>query len=131
ADGWFDTGDVVTIDPLGYIRITDRSKDLIKSGGEWISSVDVENALMGHPGVREAAVIGVADEARGQVVKAFIVSPRVGDDGFARELQDFVRARLSQHEYPRRVSFVTELPKTQAGKVNRKALRDAELARSE
>jgi acetyl-CoA synthetase len=80
--------------------------------------------------VREAAAIGVPDAVRGQVVKAFIVSPRAGDDAFARELQDFTRARLSQHEYPRQIAFAPDLPKTPAGKIHRKALRDAEAARA-
>jgi len=81
--------------------------------------------LLGHPDVSEAAVIGVADDLRGQVVKAFVVSARGGDDEFARELQAFTRTRLSQHEYPRQIAFVSALPKTPAGKVNRKALREA------
>ncbi len=76
----------------------------------------------------EAAAIGVPDHVRGQVVKAFVVSPRVGDPLFAAEIQDLVRSRLSAHEYPRRIEFVTELPKTPAGKVNRKVLRDREAA---
>jgi acetyl-CoA synthetase len=78
--------------------------------------------------VREAAAIGVPDAVRGQVVKAFIVSPRAGYESFARELQDFVRTRLSRHEYPRQVAFVAELPKTPAGKVNRRSLRQREAA---
>jgi acetyl-CoA synthetase len=90
-----------------------------------MSAVEIEDVLLAHPDVSEAAVIGVADELRGHVVKAFIVSPRGGDDAFARELQEFTRTRLSQHEYPRQVAFVSALPKTPAGKVNRKALREA------
>jgi acetyl-CoA synthetase len=85
--------------------------------------------MLKHPDVREAAAIGVPDKLRGQVVKAFIVSPRTGDAAFEKELQDFTRSRLSQHEYPRIVAFVTELPKTPAGKVNRKVLRDREAAK--
>jgi acetyl-CoA synthetase len=86
--------------------------------------VEVEDALLKHPAVLEAAVIGAADAVRGQVVKAFVVSDRAGDDALVKEIQDFVRSRLSQHEYPRIIEFVGELPKTPAGKVNRKVLRD-------
>ncbi len=93
-----------------------------------MSAVEIENVLLEHPDVREAAAIGVADALRGQVVKAFVVSGRSGDEAFTRELQDFARTRLSQHEYPRIVAFVSELPKTPAGKVNRKVLREREQA---
>jgi acetyl-CoA synthetase len=101
---------------------------VIISAGWTIGAVEVEDALLKHPAVREAAVIGVPDPVRGQVVKAFIVSDRPPDAVLTQEIQDFVRARLSQHEYPRVVAFVPELPKTPAGKVNRKALRDRETA---
>ena len=93
-----------------------------------LTAVEIEDAILKHPQVREAAAIGVADPLRGQVVKAFVVTDRVGDEAFQHEIQDVVRQRLSHHEYPRVVSFVTELPKTPAGKVNRKVLRDRERA---
>ena len=93
--------------------------------------MEIENILMKHEDVREAAVIGVPDDVRGLVVKAFIVSDRAGTDSFAQDLKNFVRTRLSQHEYPRQIAFVAELPKTPAGKVNRKALRDREAAARE
>jgi acetyl-CoA synthetase len=101
---------------------------VIISAGWTMSAVEIEEVLLAHPDVREAAAIGVPDALRGQVVKAFVVSPRPGDEAFARELQEHTRARLSRHEYPRQVAFVPALPKTPAGKVNRRALRDAEGA---
>ena len=127
---WFPTKDLGRVDAEGYFYHAGRADDVIISAGWTMSAVEIEDILLKHADVGEAAVIGVADATRGQVVKAFIVSPREGDAAFTRELQDFVRNRLSQHEYPRVVAFAMELPKTPAGKVNRKALRDAELARS-
>jgi acetyl-CoA synthetase len=126
-DAWFPTKDRGSVDADGYFFHAGRADDVIISAGWTMSAVEIEDVLLEHPDVREAAVIGVADALRGQVVKAFIVSPRPGNDVFAQELQDFTRTRLSQHEYPRRVAFVPELPKTPAGKVNRKTLRDMDL----
>ncbi len=123
---WFPTRDRGRMDADGYFHHAGRADDVIISAGWTIGAVEVENALLKHPAVREAAVIGVADAVRGQVVKAFVVATREADENLTRELQDFVRARLSRHEYPRIVAFVPELPKTPAGKVNRKMLRDAE-----
>jgi acetyl-CoA synthetase len=125
-DAWFATKDRGFVDGDGYYHHAGRADDVIISAGWTMSAVEIEDVLLHHPDVREAAVIGVPDSLRGQVVKAFIVSPRPGDDGFARELQEFTRTRLSRHEYPRHVDFVAELPKTPAGKVNRKILREAE-----
>jgi acetyl-CoA synthetase len=125
-DRWFATKDRGLVDKEGYFHHAGRADDVIISAGWTMSAVEIEDVLLKHPDVREAAVIGVPDALRGQVVKAFIVSARPGDDGFARELQELTRTRLSQHEYPRQVDFVAELPKTPAGKVNRKVLRDTE-----
>jgi acetyl-CoA synthetase len=122
---WFPTKDRGHVDEDGYFFHAGRADDVIISAGWTMSAVEIEDVLLTHPDVREAAVIGVADGLRGQVVKAFIVSARDGDDAFARELQDLARTRLSRHEYPRHVAFVRELPKTPAGKINRKALREA------
>ena len=123
---WFPTKDRGYVDDDGYFHHAGRADDVIISAGWTMSAVEIEDVLLKHPDVREAAVIGVPDALRGQVVKAFVVSPRAADDAFARELQEFTRTRLSQHEYPRHVAFVAELPKTPAGKVNRKILRDGE-----
>jgi acetyl-CoA synthetase len=89
-----------------------------------MSAVEIEDVLLKHESVMEAAVIGVADEMRGLIPKAFLVCNALGSDGLANELQDFARSRLSLHEYPRQIEFVESLPKTLAGKVNRKVLRD-------
>jgi acetyl-CoA synthetase len=125
---WIATKDLGRIDEDGYFYHGGRADDVIISAGWTMSAVEIEDAILKHPQVREAAAIGVPDPLRGQVVKAFVVTERPGDISFEREIQDVVRQRLSHHEYPRLVSFVTELPKTPAGKVNRKVLRDREHA---
>jgi acetyl-CoA synthetase len=127
-DAWFPTKDLGYTDEDGYFYHAGRADDVIISAGWTMSAVEIEDVLLKHPDVRETAVIGVGDKLRGQVVKAFVVSARPGDEVFTRELQDFTRSRLSQHEYPRHVAFVSELPKTPAGKVNRKVLREREQA---
>ncbi|MBA2399385.1 MAG: acyl-CoA synthetase [Bradyrhizobium sp.] len=125
---WIATKDLGRTDEDGYFYHGGRADDVIISAGWTMSAVEIEDAILKHPQVREAAAIGVADALRGQVVKAFVVTDRAGDEAFRHEIQDVVRQRLSHHEYPRVVSFVTELPKTPAGKVNRKVLRDREQA---
>ena len=125
---WIATKDLGRIDEDGYFYHGGRADDVIISAGWTMSAVEIEDAILKHPQVREAAAIGVADALRGQVVKAFVVTDRTGDEAFQHEIQDVVRQRLSHHEYPRVVSFVTELPKTPAGKVNRKVLREREQA---
>jgi acetyl-CoA synthetase len=127
---WVPTKDLGRVDSDGYFYHAGRADDVIISAGWTMSAVEIENAILGHPDVLEAAAIGVPDALRGQVVKAFVVAARDGSEPFAKEIQDLVRSRLSQHEYPRHVAFVTELPKTPAGKVHRKMLRDRELQRS-
>ena len=129
-DGWFPTKDRGHIDSEGYFFHGGRADDVIISAGWTMSAMEIEDTLLKHSDVLEAAAIGVPDpdEIRGLVVKAFIVSERTGDDGFIAELQEFAQENLSRHEYPRIVEFTTELPKTPAGKVNRKILRDREAA---
>jgi fatty-acyl-CoA synthase len=122
-DGWFATGDIVTIDHRGYIEIQDRTKDVIKSGGEWISSVLLENALMGHPAVTEAAVIAVPDE-KWQERPAAIVVLREGQSATADELREFLAPHFAKWQLPERFEFVDEIPKTAVGKFRKTALRD-------
>jgi len=124
--GWIATKDRAWRDADGYFFHAGRADDVIISAGWTMSAVEIEDAILKHRDVREAAAIGVPDALRGQVVKAFIVSDRPGDDAFAGEIQELVRERLSQHEYPRQVAFTSELPKTPAGKINRKILRERE-----
>jgi len=123
---WIPTKDLGRVDEEGYFYHGGRADDVIISAGWTMSAVEIEDAILKHPDVREAAAIGVPDALRGQVVKAFVVADRPGDEAFTREVQELVRSRLSQHEYPRLIAFVDELPKTPAGKVNRKALRERE-----
>ncbi len=126
GDNWFPTKDLGTVDEDGYFFHGGRADDVIISAGWTMSAVEIEDALLKHAAVNEIAVIGVPDELRGQVVKAFVVSDQAAGRELEEELQAFARERLGQHEYPRLVAFVSELPKTPAGKVNRKVLRDRE-----
>ena len=124
---WFPTNDLGRVDADGYFYHAGRADDVIISAGWTISAVEIEDAILRHPKIAECAVIGVPDELRGQVVKAFLVSKCADNDGLAEEIKDLVRHNLSRHEYPRQIAFVDELPKTPAGKVNRKILRDLEI----
>jgi fatty-acyl-CoA synthase len=123
SDGWFRTGDIVAIDPSGLIRIKDRAKDLIKSGGEWISSVDLENALMAHPAVAEAAVIAIPDQ-RWQERPLAVVVFRSGASATADELRDHLAGRFAKWWLPDRFEVVDEIPKTAVGKFKKTALRE-------
>jgi acetyl-CoA synthetase len=125
---WETTHDLARIDEEGYFYHAGRADDVIISAGWTMSAVEIENTLLKHPDVREAAVIGVLDAARGHVAKAFVVTDRSPSDDYVEELKTFTRERLSQHEFPRHIAFVSELPTTPAGKVNRKVLRDREAA---
>jgi acetyl-CoA synthetase len=125
---WETTKDLGRIDEDGYFHHAGRADDVIISAGWTMSAVEIENTLLKHPDVREAGVIAVPDATRGQVAKAFVVTDRASSEAYVKELQVFTRERLSQHEFPRHVAFVDELPKTPAGKINRKLLRDREAA---
>jgi fatty-acyl-CoA synthase len=122
-DGWFRTGDVVTIDPEGYVRITDRSKDLIKSGGEWISSVDVENALMGHPAVKEAAVVAVPHQKWSERPVACVVL-KEGAKASDEELRAWLEPRFAKFWLPDAFVFLQQIPRTATGKFLKAALRE-------
>jgi fatty-acyl-CoA synthase len=121
-DGWLRTGDVGTINDRGFIQITDRAKDVIKSGGEWISSVEIENALMAHPEVLEAAVIAMPDEKWSERPLACIVR-KPGSSVTAEALRDFVSGRLGKWWVPENWAFIAEVPKTSVGKFDKKVLR--------
>ncbi|AOY92390.1 long-chain fatty acid--CoA ligase [Cupriavidus sp. USMAA2-4] len=123
ADGWFDTGDVANIDPDGYLQLVDRAKDVIKSGGEWISSIDLENAAMGHPAVAEAAVIGVT-HPKWQERPLLVVVKRPGQQVSAAELLEFVAGRVAKWWVPDDVAFVDALPHTATGKLLKLKLRE-------
>ncbi len=123
-DGWLRTGDVGIVDERGYLRLTDRSKDVIKSGGEWISSVDLENAIIDHPDVLEAAVIGVPDEKWDERPLACVV-PMNGVTLSLGALRTHLASRVSRWWIPERWAFLDEIPKTSVGKFDKKALRAA------
>ena len=122
-DGWLKTGDVVTIDAEGYLTLTDRTKDLIKSGGEWISSVALENALMGHPAVKEAAVIAVPHPKWSERPLAAVVL-REGMRVTAEELRDFLAGRVHSYWVPDAFEFIDAIPRTSTGKFLKSALRE-------
>src|SRR4030095_11270162 len=115
-DGWLRTGDVVTLDEHGYVKITDRIKDLVKSGGEWISSVDLENTLMGHPKVAEAAVIAVPHEQWQERLRAGVGRQPAAGGLTAEDLLAFLAERVARWWLPDEIVFVPEIPKTSVGK---------------
>ncbi|MGZ4180159.1 MAG: long-chain fatty acid--CoA ligase [Solirubrobacteraceae bacterium] len=122
-DGWFQTGDVVKIDSRGCIRICDRSKDLVKSGGEWISSVDLENLLMAHPAVAEAAVIAIPDERWGERPMAVVVV-KDGEEATPDELREHLSKDFAKWQLPERFEFIDALPRTATGKFKKTDLRE-------
>lgn len=123
---WIPTKDLGRIDEDGYFYHGGRADDVIISAGWTMSAVEIENVVLMHQDVLETGVIGTPDELRGQVAKAFVVSKRAPSDEFVEEIQELVKSKLARHEYPRHIEFVSELPKTPAGKVNRKVLRTRE-----
>ncbi|HIG25193.1 MAG TPA: fatty-acid--CoA ligase [Acidimicrobiia bacterium] len=122
-DGWLKTGDVATCDAEGYIRLVDRTKDLIKSGGEWISSVELENEIMAHPQVAEAAVIGVASTKWGERAMACVVAAE-GAELSSDDILTWLDGRVPKWWTPDRVEFIDEVPKTSVGKFSKKTLRE-------
>jgi fatty-acyl-CoA synthase len=121
-DGWFPTGDVATIDPDGYMQITDRSKDVIKSGGEWISSIDLENIAVAHPAIAEAAVIGVK-HPKWDERPIVVAVKKPGKDVSKEDLLKFYEGKIAKWWMPDDVVFVPELPHTATGKLSKLTLR--------
>ncbi|RJP24031.1 MAG: fatty-acid--CoA ligase [Candidatus Abyssobacteria bacterium SURF_5] len=123
-DGWLRTGDIASLDEEGYIQIVDRTKDLIKSGGEWISSVDLENTIMAHPGVLEASVIGVPHEKWDERPLAVVVPKKEAQGTLSeKDILDFLRDKVAKWWLPDQVVFISEIPKTSVGKFDKKELR--------
>ena len=127
ADGWFRTGDVAVIDSEGYVRIADRTKDVIKSGGEWISSMALENAIMGHPAVKEAAVIGIPHPKWQERPLAIVVrqdDAKIEDDALRAELRELMAAKFAKWQLPDAIVFVEAIPRTSVGKFKKSRLRE-------
>ena len=122
-DGFFDTGDVATVDPYGYMQITDRSKDVIKSGGEWISSIELENLAVGHPDVAEAAVIGIA-HPKWDERPLLVIVRRDGRDPSKQDILAHMEGRIAKWWMPDDVAFVDEIPHTATGKIQKVTLRE-------
>jgi fatty-acyl-CoA synthase len=123
VEGWLKTGDIVSVDPDGYVEVVDRTKDIIKSGGEWISSIELENALMAHDDVVEAAVVATDDDRWGERPLAYVVG-RDGATVTPEELRDLLAAEFPKWWLPDEVEFVDEIPKTATGKFDKKTLRE-------
>ena len=121
-DGFFDTGDIATIDPVGYMQITDRAKDVVKSGGEWISTIDIENIALGHPAAEQTAVIGVP-HPKWDERPILIVKLRDGQTATRQEFLDFLQGKIAKWWMPDDVVFVPELPHTATGKLSKLTLR--------
>lgn len=126
ANRWYKTGDEGRVDSDGYFWFTGRSDDLINTAGEKVSPFEVESALVTHPAVVEAGVVGVEDEKRGQIVKAFVVLGKNyrGSEELKKQLQVLVKTEVAGFAYPKIIEFVKDLPKTESGKIMRRKLRD-------
>jgi fatty-acyl-CoA synthase len=122
-EGFFDTGDVATIDPHGYMQITDRAKDVIKSGGEWISSIELENLAVGHPKIAEAAVIGVP-HLKWDERPLLVVVLKPGVSATREEILGYMQDKVAKYWLPDDVAFVDEIPHTATGKIQKTALRE-------
>jgi fatty-acyl-CoA synthase len=122
VDGWLRTGDVCKITPEGYVKITDRAKDVIKSGGEWISSLDVENAIMGHPDIIESTVVGLKHPKWQERPVAFIVA-KDGADLNSQDVKDYLEGRIAHWWMPDEIIFIDAIPKTGTGKFDKKVVR--------
>jgi len=123
TDGWFPTGDVAVIDQYGYMKITDRTKDVIKSGGEWISSIDLENAACGHPQVSQAAVIGIYHE-KWEERPLMLIVPIAGETPTPESITEFLKTKVAKWWLPNEIHFVEALPLTATGKIKKSALRE-------
>lgn len=124
-DGWFRTGDIATMDENGYLQIVDRTRDLIKSGGEWISSVDLENAIMAHPGVAEAAVIAISSEKwQERPLACVVLKPEARETVTKQDILDFLASKVAKWWIPDDVVFIEEVPKTSVGKFSKRSLRE-------
>jgi fatty-acyl-CoA synthase len=122
VDGWLRTGDVCKITPEGYIKITDRAKDVIKSGGEWISSLEVENEIMAHPDVQEATVVGLKHPKWQERPAAFVVA-KEGTEPTADSIREFLEPRIAHWWMPDEIIFIEAIPKTGTGKFDKKVVR--------
>ncbi len=127
---WTKMGDAGYMDADGYFWYKSRIDDVIISAGYTIGPLEIENVLLKHPAIKEVAIVGSPDKDRGEIVKAFIITDHEKNDGLKKEIQEFVKTRLSRHEYPRAIEFVNELPKTADGKIKRKELKIRETARA-
>ena len=121
---WVVTGDLFRVDKDDFYWYEGRADDMMKVGGEWVSPIEMENALIAHPAVREAAVVGISVEGTTRIQATVVLAPdRIESDTLTCELQDWCKEHLQRYQYPHRVMYVTELPKTTAGKVQRFQLR--------